>query len=52
MIEINPTVRKVEPVHKITKTKKPKLDQRIEKYEENPVLKDIERQRKILNIWL
>ena len=52
MIEIKPITRKVEKVHKVTKIKKPSLDNRIEKYEEKPVIKDTERKKRILNLWI
>ena len=52
MIEIKPITRKVEKVHKVTKIKRPSLDKRIEKYEEKPVIKETERKKRILNLWI
>jgi|TARA_B110000977_G_scaffold186585_1_gene252702 hypothetical protein len=51
-MEIKPIVRKVESVHKVTKIKTPTLDHRIEKYEDQPVIKETERKKRILNLWI
>ena len=46
-MKIKPITRKVESVHKVTKIKTPTLDNRIEKYEEKPVIKDTERKKRM-----
>jgi|CoawatStandDraft_6_1074263.scaffolds.fasta_scaffold599502_1 hypothetical protein len=42
------SMRKVEPIHKVTKMKTPTLDQRIEKYENTPA--QIKKEKRLLNL--